>query len=149
MRIIRVCRAKYPDLDGKGAALSGGRWNSPGTQMVYASSCGALAVLEYRVNTKRDPGDLRVYTIEFPDTLRMEKTGWMPDLRTARQFGDVWINGNRSVILAVPSVLVPHQINYLLNPEHPDFAASVQIVENQPFLLDVRLFDITPPHSVP
>jgi RES domain-containing protein len=144
MRIARVCRAKYPDLDGKGAAISGGRWNSAGTHMVYASSCGALAALEYRVSVRRDPGDLRIYTIGFPDTLKIEKAGWMPDLRTAKQFGDVWINSKNSVILAVPSVVAPRQINYLLNPQHPDFAASVQIIENQPFLLDVRLFDVTP-----
>ena len=68
MRIARVCRAKYPDLDGKGAAIKGGRWNSPGTPMVYASSCGALAVLEYRVHTSVNPDDLLIYTIEIPDT---------------------------------------------------------------------------------
>lgn len=149
MRVFRVCRGKYPDLDGKGAAISGGRWNSPGTRIVYTSSCSALAVLEYRVNTKQDPRDLRIYTMELPDDLKMEKAGWMPDLPTAQRFGDVWIGSNRSVILAVPSVLVPRQINYLLNPLHPDFTVSVRIVEDQPFLLDLRLFDITPPKAVP
>ncbi len=148
MRVFRVCRAKYPDLDGKGAAISGGRWNSSGTCIVYASSCGALAVLEYRVNTKRDPGDLQIYTIELPDVLKMEKAGWMPDLPTAQRFGDVWVGSNRTVILAVPSVVVPRQINYLLNPLHPDFSASVQIVEDQPFLLDLQLFNISPTRAV-
>src|SRR6266478_3362288 len=107
MRIARICRAKYPDLDGIGAAISGGRWNSPGTHIVYASSCGALAVLEYRVNTKRDPDDLLIYTIEVSDTLKVEKTDyWMPDLYTAKHFGDAWIRSKRTVILAVPSVVV-------------------------------------------
>jgi hypothetical protein len=67
MRVVRVCRAKYPDLDGKGAALSGGRWNSKGTHIVYTSSGGALSVLEYRVHTRVDPGDLIIFTIEIPD----------------------------------------------------------------------------------
>jgi len=53
------------------------------------------------------------------------------------------------MILAVPSVVVPRQINYLLNPNHPDFAASVKIVANAPCALDVRLFDIATPHPVP
>src|SRR5271165_6446147 len=105
MRVFRVCRGKYPDLDGKGAAISGGRWNSPGTRIVYTSSCSALAVLEYRVSTKPDPGDLRTYSIDLQDVLKMEKAGWMPDLPTARQLGDVWISSNRSVILAVPPFL--------------------------------------------
>lgn len=142
MRIVRVCRAKYPDLDGVGAAKSGGRWNSPGTQIVYASSCNALAVLEYRVNVKSDPRDLRIYTIEVPDSLQVEEAAWMPDLRTAQRFGDTWIESRRTVILAVPSVVVPRQINYLLNPSHPDFA--YRLIEDQPYLLDVRLFDISP-----
>lgn len=144
MRIARVCRAKYPDLDGKGAAISGSRWNSPGTRMVYASSCGALAILEYRVNVKRDPGDLRIYTIELPDAVKLETAPWMPDLRTAQIFGDKWIDSNSTVALAVPSVVAPRQINYVLNPAHPDFAASVQIIQNYRFVLDLRLFDITP-----
>src|ERR1043165_4721386 len=103
MRVARICRAKYPDLDGKGPAISGGRWNSPGTHMVYACSCGALAALEYRVHAKKDPGDLLIYTIEFPDTLRIERANWIRDLRTAQSFGDGWIKSKRTVILAVPS----------------------------------------------
>src|SRR5712691_4656651 len=123
MRIARICRAKYPDLDGEGAAIKGGRWNSPGTRMVYTSSCGALAVLEYRVNTTVNPADLLINTIELPNALKLESTVWMPDLRTSRHFGDVWIKSERTAILAIPSAVVPHQINYLLNPRHPDLAS--------------------------
>ena len=83
MHVARICRAKYPDLDGKGAAKSGGRWNSIGTPIVYASSCGALAVLEYRVHTHVNPDDLLIYTIEIPDALHVEKLTWMPDTNFA------------------------------------------------------------------
>ena len=146
MRFARICRAKYPDLDGKGAAIVGGRWNSPGTHMVYTSSCGALAVLEYRVHATKDPNDLLIYTIEVSDTLTVEKTTWMPDLRTARSFGDEWVENQRSAILTVPSAVVPHQFNYLINPGHPDLSSSpLKIVGREPFALDVRLFDITLP----
>lgn len=89
MHIARICRAKYPGLDGAGAALAGGRWNSPGTHVVYTSSCGALAVLEYRVNTLEDPRDLLLYTIEIPDSLTIERVNWTPDFRTGRSFGDL------------------------------------------------------------
>ena len=37
-------------FDGEGARLYGGRWNSPGTRMVYTSSTISLAVLEVLVN---------------------------------------------------------------------------------------------------
>ena len=142
MHIARVCRREYPDLDGAGAALNGARWNSPGTHLVYASSCGALAALEYRVHAVEDPGDLLLYTIEIPDRLKIEKVAWMPDIRTSRPFGDTWVSSERSPVLAVPSVVVPHQFNYLLNPKHPDLAGEIKIVDQQPFMLDVRLFSL-------
>ena len=91
MRIVRICRAKHPDLDGKGAAIVGGRWNSLGTHVVYTSSCGALAVLEYRVHALEDPADLLVITLEVDDTLAIERSARMPDVPAARRFGDSWI----------------------------------------------------------
>jgi len=109
--------------------------------LVYTSSCGALAILEYRVHTTVNPDDLLIYTIEIPDTLKVEKTDWIPDAATARRFGDVWIKSKRSAVLAVLSVVVPRQLNYLLNPEHPDLVDAIKIIDQQPFMLDVRLFD--------
>ena len=143
MRVARICRAKYPDLDGKGASISGGRWNSSGTPIVYSSSCGALAVLEYRVHTRSDPSDLLLYTLDIPDSLTIEQTNWIPDILTARSYGDAWVKSKRSPVLAVPSVVVPRQMNYLLNPDHPDLASGIKIVDKQTFMLDVRLFDMT------
>ena len=143
MRVARICLAKYPDLDGTGAAMNAARWNSKGTAIVYTSSCGALAVLEYRVHTKVNPPDLFLYRLEIPDTLAVEKIGWMPDISTSRKFGDVWVKSMRSPILVVPSVVVPNQTNVLLNPRHPALLGNVAIIDKQSFLLDVRLFDLT------
>jgi RES domain-containing protein len=57
---------------------------------------------------------------------------------------DAWAKSKRSPILAVLSVVVPRQLNYLINPEHPDINPSaIKIIDEQPFMLDVRLFDIT------
>ena len=39
-----------------------------------------------------------------------------------RAIGDAWIAGKSSVVLQVPSVLVPAEFNYLVNPRHADFA---------------------------
>src|SRR5437763_2746246 len=128
MRVARISRAKYPDLDGRGAAIAGGRWNSKGTRVVYTCSCAALAVLEYRVHTATDPGDLLLYRIEVPDSLNIERVPWMPDLNTAGHFGDLWASSQRSPVIAVPSVVVPHQVNYLVNPLHPDAAGQIKIV---------------------
>ncbi|HMO37031.1 MAG TPA: hypothetical protein PKA06_13400 [Gemmatales bacterium] len=44
------------------------------------------------------------------------------------------------MVLAVPSAVVQDQINYLLNPEHPDFD-QILISKPKPYRLDRRLFD--------
>jgi RES domain-containing protein len=88
-----------------------------------------LAVLEYRVHTDENPDDLLMYTIEIPDALHVEKLTWTPDIATSRHFGDTWVKTTRSPILSVPSVVVPHQVNYLINPEHPDIVGSIKVVE--------------------
>jgi RES domain-containing protein len=144
MRIVRLCRRKYPKLDGVGAGLAGGRWNSPKTNIVYASSCAALAVLEYRVHTRVDPADLLLLTIEIPDGIAVETVTWMPDIGTSTLFGDKWVASERSPVLAVPSVVIPRQFNYLLNPKHRDLSGAIKIVDEQPFFLDIRLFSLLP-----
>jgi RES domain-containing protein len=57
MRVTRLCKRDYSDLDGKGAAISGGQWNSPGRQVVYNSDT-ALAILEYRVHMTTLPKNM-------------------------------------------------------------------------------------------
>ena len=52
-RIYRVCRARYARLDGEGAKLVGGRWNSPGRAVVYMAESVALAVIENLVHMSR------------------------------------------------------------------------------------------------
>ncbi len=54
------------------------------------------------------------------------------------------MESRRSSVIAVPSVLVPHQMNYLVNPLHPAVAGALRVVDQQPFMLDLRLFDLTP-----
>lgn len=129
MPIARVCRAQHPDLDGKGAAFVGGWWNSPGIPMVYTSSCGLLQFWNTGYMAGKTPADLLIYTLEVELTATIETAAWMPDLRTARRFGDLWITSQRSFALAVPSVGVPRQLNYLLNPAHPAFAHSFRKIE--------------------
>jgi RES domain-containing protein len=77
VRAFRLCRSPFTALDGEGARLYGGRWNSPGHPVVYASTTLALAALEYLVHV--DPGDvpsdLTAVTIEIPDDMAHETVG--------------------------------------------------------------------------
>ena len=55
-----------------------------------------------------------------------------------QQLGDAWVISRVSVVLRVPSVIVPIEHNYLLNPLHPDFSL-LRFGSPQPFDLDSRL----------
>lgn len=147
MRAVRLCPRTHPPLDGAGASMLGGRWNSTGRRVVYTASCGALASLEYLVHVGTHfPSGMLLVLLEIPDTLRIESTaGWAPaDILASRRIGDDWIESNASAVLEVPSVLVPRQKNYLLNPLHPMFTA-IRIVEQTPFAFDTRLLSSIPP----
>ena len=77
--------------------------------------------------------------IEIPDTLKVERVHSIPaDPAAFIQMGDEWLDSKASPILEVPSVLVPRQKNYLINPGHPLFGA-ISVVEANPFAFDSRL----------
>ena len=149
MRGWRLSRRKYSALNGEGARLYGGRWNSIGRAVVYMSSHISLAVLELLVHTDSDliPNDLEVFEIEIPDAISLETIDparLPPDWRTIPNHpecqlrGDAWLVAGTSAVLAVPSAVVPEEMNYLLNPLHPD-AGLVHVIDSQPFTFDPRL----------
>ena len=136
----RLCRAAFADLDGKGARLYGGRWNSPGRPMVYAASSAPLAVLEVRVHLDLPPdllpADYVLTTIDFDDLL-LEEVIDMPAETTL--FGDSWLREARTPVLRVPSAIVPESHNVLLNPAHPG-AAGARVAKQRAFTFDRRLW---------
>jgi RES domain-containing protein len=133
---------------GEGARLYGGRWNSPGSPVVYVAQSQALAVLEVLVHLE-SPALLETYAlirVEFPETAvhNLNQTllpkNWKDDPAPAeaQAVGDSWIAAARSVVLRVPSVLVPNESNFLLNPRHSDFD-TVKVHKPIPFRFDRRL----------
>ena len=139
MRVARLAKRQHVGLDGKGAAITGGRWNSKGNAVAYTSSCAALAVVEYLAHLSTLPSGLILMIVEIPDTLEIEKIGSNPaDPAAFLQLGDDWLTSKSTAVLEVPSVLVPRQHNYLINPAHPLFAA-IKIIDKHPFAFDSRL----------
>lgn len=119
------------DLSGAGASISGGRWNSAGNPMVYASTSIALALLETVVHLSGPPVWNRyLIEIEVPDevwtaaerVLPEQLPGWdaIPAGVSSIACGDRWLGAARSALLRVPSVVVPREENVLIHPHHPD-----------------------------
>jgi RES domain-containing protein len=130
-------------LDGEGARLYGGRWNSPGHPAVYTSMHLSLAALEYLVHVDFDnlPTDLVWSKIEIPDTIAIESfpKPTAPNERDAAIFGDEWLKNRRTLALLVPSAVLYVQYDVILNPAHSEMA-GVRTLETHTFEFDDRLF---------
>lgn len=147
-RITKTKRAATA-FDGEGARRSGARWNSVGTPMVYTSASVALATLEILVHLE-DSTLLPRYSVlpvEFEEELvrALDVASLPADWRkpmapvSLQQLGDAWIKARDSVVLRVPSVIVPSEDNYLLNPLHPEFN-TLKFGSAQAIDFDPRLF---------
>lgn len=117
--------------------------------MVYAASSLALAALELLVHVADDlmPADWVAFAIDLPDDIAFETLttdqlppNWReyPAPDVLQNLGGDWVGGRRSGVLAVPSAVIPVELNYVINPNHPDFARITWGMP-QPFRFDVRL----------
>jgi RES domain-containing protein len=124
------------DLSGTGAKMTGGRWNSKGTPLVYSSTSIALATLEtiHYLRNGALPFNRYLVRIDIPDAVWDTRRlldplpgGWdaIPSGLSGRAAGDAWSAARVSALLQVPSVIVPDEYNVLINPQHPDAAAIV------------------------
>lgn len=145
----RLVREKFSPsaFSGEGSAKYGGRWNSPQNRVVYTSATLSLAALEYLVHLGSEMSfRYLAFEVQFDDSLVQTLTlaklpeTWRnhPLSLQAQRMGDSWLNASKSPILAVPSVIVPLEFNYLLNPLHKKFD-QLEIKSAQPFAFDPRL----------
>ncbi len=146
----RIVKRRHADqaFDGEGARRHGGRWNSPGTTMVYTSQTASLAVLEIMVHLQRS-GMLPRYALVAAhfaatqvtrlDRARLPKS-WRayPPPPELQAVGDEWARDGTSLVLEVPSALITHESNFLINPHHPDVPA-LTVDPPAAFELDLRL----------
>jgi RES domain-containing protein len=147
-RIVKE-RHAVTAFSGEGAARSGGRWNPRGVAVVYVSSTRSLAALESLVHL--NPPVLFRYVairVQFEEILvetlapRDLPLDWrlQPPSPSTRSLGQAWVREARTAVLAVPSVIIPGELNFLLNPAHPEFA-KIRTGAPEPFAFDTRLVE--------
>ena len=142
--------SNYATFDGVGGLLVSGRWHSKGHPAVYCTLNPSTALLETFVHIEIDAEDrperFQVLKIEGPDTLSRERieanelpADWSNDITITQGVGDRWFSENRSLLLEVPSVLVPETWNVVVNPQHSEFRLlKITIQYEHPF--DARFF---------
>ena len=152
LSLWRISKRKYADtaFSGEGARRVGGRWNSRGQGMVYTSGTLSLAALEVFVHMEVEDvvTILACIQVNVPTEVEIEYVevtklplDWrnIPAPFILAAIGDRWFKSGSTAILAVPSVVIPMEYNYLINPSHPDFL-KLRIEPPQSFELDPRLW---------
>jgi RES domain-containing protein len=149
MDVYRIGNSKYAEvLNGEGARLHGGRWNPVGIPCLYTSERASLCVLEYACNVPLEllPLSLSVTVITLPDDswqdfrLNELPKNWseVPVPVETQLWGSEKLAALDVLALKLPSVVIPFEYNYIINPLHPDFR-KVKIKEVRPFNFDKRL----------
>jgi RES domain-containing protein len=151
VRFWRICRRRYAAeaANGEGARRFGGRWNSRGVRVVYASTSLALAAVETFVNLEPNlrPADLVSIEGVIPTMLETGRVEvetlpgrWYETRDEAlRAFGDEWIRSGKTAALLVPSAAIRGEWNVLLSPAHAGFSA-IKFRESEPFRFDARMY---------
>jgi RES domain-containing protein len=145
--VYRIASSRYSANDGEGAKRHGGRWSHKGTAVVYAAQSASLCALEVLANSSNLPVACVLIQIQIPDLMQIRIVesseliaGWddpVPSDAT-REIGTNWIRAGSTAVLSVPSSIIQRERNYLLNPNHPEFA-RIRFGAPEPFLFDPRL----------
>ena len=146
MLVFRIAHKKYAE----NLSVSGlsGRWNSNGKLVLYTSENISLALLEnmiYRVGTGFND-DYKIMLIEVLsenleeiDAKKLPKN-WreMDSYLELQKIGDIWYDQQKSLLLKVPSSVLPENFNIVINTTHPDFK-RVKLIDVLDYEPDERL----------
>jgi RES domain-containing protein len=149
MIVYRLSSGKYKtDLSGKGAEISGGRWNSKGVATLYTAQSRALAFSELAMHLPFGimPKDYHLVSIQIPETIIIFElsigdmpSDWRsnPHSDSTQKIGDQFITEAESLVLRVPSAVVPGDYNFLINPRHAQ-SAGIKVLDIEPFEFESR-----------
>jgi RES domain-containing protein len=145
--------SNYADLKGTGGLRASGRWHFAGQPVVYLAEHPALALLEVIVhlelgNSDQLPSTFQLLGVEVDDAITIATIqdgdtpeDWRSDRAWTQGAGTEWLGAATSALLKVPSSIVPHSSNFLLNPAHAD-AARLKIIETTPVRYDSRILKL-------
>ena len=149
MELYRICSAVH----SKTLTSSGvpNRWNKKGEYVIYTAESRSLATLEMIVhrNSIKSESSYKVLTISVIESNNLINEIVYIDLPKSwrsfetysklQQIGSEWYNSNASLLLKIPSAIIPKEFNYVINSQHPDFKKKVSLVESEDYFWDERL----------
>ncbi len=149
MEVFRIVRAKFANkLVASGVA---NRWNFNKQYVLYTSSSRSLSTLELVAHRASIAPTFtyKMMVIKINDlgkictTLSAEELpkNWrtIEAYPVLQKIGGQWYDELTSLILKVPSVIIPKEFNYIINTAHPDFDKKVKLADVEEYFWDDRL----------
>lgn len=145
LRLWRI--SAWPGITGIGGHHSDGRWHSRPRSVLYAAEHPALAALEVmahmRLATDNIPVTLKLIALDIAAGASISVTpqlpgGWQANEPTTQVIGNHWLDSGEALLLPVPSALLPHSRNYILNTRHAEAATHLSETLAEPFWFDKR-----------
>ncbi len=150
MQVYRIAKKAYiNDLTGIGAKAVGGRWNFKGVAVLYTSSSISLSMLECLAHfpIAFAPKDMAIATIVIPKSVLIKEIhisdlpeSWraIPSPKILKELSYQWVKDQEALVLKVPSIIVPQEFNYIINPFHED-SIKIELKSVTPFSFDGRV----------
>jgi RES domain-containing protein len=149
MEIFRISLKKHSaKLSASGRA---NRWNMDGQYVIYAGSSRSLSTLELIVHkgVVKPNASYKVMVLSIADDDYLIKQILIKDLpnnwrqtsayHTLQKIGSEWYAKQESLMLKVPSAVIPMEFNFIINTIHPKFASKVKLVRTEDYFYDKRL----------
>ena len=149
MQVYHLGHTRFAhSLNGEGARLHGGRWNKIGTPCIYTSESKALSVLEYAANVPLEqmPQSLSITIYELPTkswkeiALEELPENWqhVPAPEETKMFGTTLLKNYKLMAIKLPSVIIPSEFNFIINPLANNFDV-IKIIAVHTFHIDQRI----------
>lgn len=149
MELFRISAEKHSNtLSSSGAP---NRWNKKGEYVLYTGSSRSLSTLELIVhrNFIKPEVTYKVMILSINDADSLIKSVTTKELppnwrkfeaySKLQEIGSNWYNKKETLILKVPSVIIPFEYNYIINTKHKDFKNNVQLIRTENYFWDERL----------
>ncbi|MBK6727883.1 MAG: RES family NAD+ phosphorylase [Xanthomonadales bacterium] len=146
MRLWRISR--YRGLSGEGGLHADSRWHHAPRHVLFAAEHPALAMLEVLAHLQIDlaqmPTTLRLFAIDLKPRASISlapelPSGWQANLPTTQALGNAWLDASKSLLLKIPSAILPHASNYAINPRHKQALTHLKELDQGPLWIDPRL----------
>lgn len=148
LNVYRLSSTKY----SKTLSASGksSRWNKDSEFVIYSGESRSLAMLESIVHRSIHTGleyETMVISISIndDDIIVVDKNELPKNWRDVQaypklqEYGSKWYQRKKSLVLKVPSVIVPEEFNFIINTSHPFYTSKIKLFDREKFILDKRL----------